>query len=167
MILYPKIYLKDVKEITIELLDKNDIKGLILDVDNTLIDFDKNILSNLDAWSNEMKKNNIKMCILSNTNKIEKVRKVADFLNIPFINFAKKPSKKGFFKAKQILNLEEKNIAVVGDQILTDVWGGNRCKMYTILTKPIDKRDILLTKIKRPIERVVINRYLKKEMRKK
>ena len=167
MILYPKIYLKDVKEITIELLDKNNIKGLILDVDNTLIDFDKNILSNLDAWANEMKKNNIKMCILSNTNKIEKVRKVADFLNIPFINFAKKPSKKGFFKAKQILNLEEKNIAVVGDQILTDVWGGNRCKMYTILTKPIDKRDILLTKIKRPIERVVINRYLKKEMRKK
>lgn len=69
----------------------------------------------------------------------------------------------GFLKAKELLNLEEKNIAVVGDQIFTDVIGGNRCKMYTILTKPIDKRDILPTRIKRPLEKLVIKSYLKRK----
>ena len=49
-----------------------------------------------------------------------------------------------------------------GDQILTDVIGANRVGMYSILTKPIDKRDIIITKIKRPIEEIIIKGYLKK-----
>ena len=124
MILYPKIYLENIKEITIELLSKNNIKGLILDVDNTLIDFDKNILEGLDKWAKTMENNNIKMCILSNTNKIEKVKKAANYLNIKYINFAKKPCKKGFKEAQKLLEIENpENIAVVGDQIFTDVFG--------------------------------------------
>ena len=59
------------------------------------------------------------------------------------------------------MNLEPENIGVVGDQVFTDVWGGNRCKMFTILTKPIDTRDIWITKLKRPLEKIVIKRYLK------
>ena len=50
-----------------------------------------------------------------------------------------------------------------GDQILTDVIGANRAKMYAILTKPIDKRDIFVTKVKRPLENLIIKRYLKKK----
>ena len=50
-----------------------------------------------------------------------------------------------------------------GDQILTDVIGANRVGMYSILTKPIDKRDIFVTKIKRPLEGVIIKKYLKKK----
>ena len=63
----------------------------------------------------------------------------------------------------KILNLKPENIAVVGDQVFTDVFGGNRCKMFTILTKPIDTRDIWLTRLKRPWEKIVINKYLRKE----
>lgn len=163
MKLYPDIYLENVKEINMELLKKHDIKGLILDIDNTLIDYDKNILDGTKEWCSELKKQGIKMCILSNTNKVNKVKKVADALELEYEYFAHKPSKKGFNKAKQILKLEEKNIAVVGDQIFTDVWGGNRSNMKTILTKPIDKRDILITRLKRPFEKIFINRYVKKE----
>lgn len=123
MKLYPDIYLENVKEINMELLKKHDIKGLILDIDNTLIDYDKNILDGTKEWCSELKKQGIKMCILSNTNKVNKVKKVADALELEYEYFAHKPSKKGFNKAKQILKLEEKNIAVVGDQIFTDVWG--------------------------------------------
>ena len=163
MNLYPKVYLKNIKEITIELLNKNNIKALILDVDNTLIDYDKNILEGLDKWVETMKNNNIKLCILSNTNKIEKVTKVANFLDLKFINFAKKPSKGAFNKAKKLLEIDEnETIGVVGDQIFTDVFGGNRMNMFTILTKPIDKRDILITRFKRPFEKIVIKKYLKK-----
>ncbi len=121
MILYPDIYLKNVKEITIELLNKNNIKGLLLDVDNTLIDFNLKILEGAKEWCNDLKQNGIKICILSNTNKIEKVKMVAKELDLEYINFAKKPFKNGFKKAIKLLNLEPQNIAAVGDQIMTDV----------------------------------------------
>lgn len=162
MNLYPDIYIENVKAIDIELLNKYGIKGLILDIDNTLIDYDKNILEGTKKWCEDLKNQGIKMCILSNTNKVYKVKKVADNLNLEYEYFAHKPSKRGFNKAKKLLNLEPQNIAVVGDQIFTDVWGGRRSNMKTILTKPIDKRDILITKLKRPFEKIVINRYLKR-----
>lgn len=162
MNLYPDKYLANIKEITIEMLEENRIKGLILDIDNTLIDYDKKLLPDADKWCNNLKQKGIKMCILSNTNKVEKVRNVANKLNLEYLYFAGKPGKRGFYKAKSLLNLENENIAVVGDQIFTDVWGGNRAHMFTILTKPIDSRDYFYTKVKRPFEKVVINRYLKK-----
>lgn len=161
MKLEPRLYLENVTKITEETVKKNNIKGIILDIDNTLVDYDKNILDGVEEWANNMKQNEIKLYILSNTNKVEKVKKVATLLDIPYIYFAKKPFKKGFLKIKEEMNLKEENIAVVGDQIMTDVLGGNRCNMFTILTKPIDKRDILITKIKRPIENIIIKRYEK------
>ena len=161
MIFYPKKYLKNVKEITIEMLNENKIKGLILDVDNTLIDYDRKMLEGTVEWCNNLKNSNIKICILSNSNKIEKVKKVAETLEIPYIAFAKKPTKKGFNNAKENLGLEPQNIAVVGDQLLTDIWGGNRFGMYTILTKPLAKKDVWVTRVKRPIENIIIRRYLK------
>ena len=165
MKLYPDAYLENIKEITLEFLRKNNIKGLVLDIDNTLIDYDKNLLEGTQNWCENLKQNKIKLCILSNTNKVKKVEKVAKILDLEYIYFAHKPNKKGFLKAKELLNLNLNEIAVVGDQIFTDVWGGNRLGMYTILTKPIDKRDILLTKIKRPFEKVVIKYYLKQRRR--
>lgn len=158
MLLYPNLYLQNVEKITMELLTKNNIKGLILDIDNTLIDYDKNLAKSTINWCKNLKKQGIKMCILSNTNKIRKVQKVAKALELEYIYFAHKPNKKGFYKAKTLLNLDNENIAVVGDQVFTDVFGGNRCNMFTILTKPLDKRDILLTKIKRPFEKIITNK---------
>lgn len=164
--IYPKIYLNSVKEITIDLLNKNNIKGLILDVDNTLIDFDRKMPEGIKERIEQLKENGIKCCILSNSNKIDKVSSVANSLGIPFIHFAKKPFKKGFNKAKDLLKLEVENIAMVGDQILTDVIGANRSHMFSILVKPIEEKDYLLTKIKRPIEKVIIQNYLKKQSKK-
>ena len=122
MILYPRIYLNNVKEITIDLLKENNIKGLLLDVDNTLIDFNHKILDGAKEWCEDLKKQEIKLCILSNTNKIEKVKRVAKELDLQYINFAKKPFKSGFKRAANLLELDTKNIAVAGDQIMTDVF---------------------------------------------
>lgn len=163
MKLYPNLYLNNVKDITIELLNKHNIKGLILDIDNTLIDFDKKILEGTEEWCNNLKLHGIKMCILSNTNKVYKVKKVAETLELEYLYFAHKPNKKGFNRAKNILKLNEENIAVVGDQVFTDVLGGNKSNMFTILTKPIDTRDIWLTRIKRPFEKIVIKKYVKRK----
>ena len=121
MKLYPNIYLNNVKEITIELLRKNNIKGLLLDVDNTLIDFNHKILEGVKEWCEDLKKQEIKLCILSNTNKIEKVKRVANELDLQYINFAKKPSKSGFKRAMVLLDLKAEEMAIAGDQIMTDV----------------------------------------------
>ena len=162
MFLYPKAYFKNVREITYEFLSQNNIKALILDVDNTLIDYDRNLPEENIAWANEMKKYGIKLYILSNTNKKDKVDNVSKKLNIPYINFAKKPLKGGFIKVKKLLNEDYANIGVVGDQIFTDVLGANRCNMFAILVEPVGKKDLILTRIKRPLEQYIKNRYFKK-----
>ncbi len=155
MILYPKMYLKNVKEITYELLHENGIKGLILDVDNTLIDYYKNMIDGLENWCEDLKGKGIKFCIASNSNKKEKVKDVSEKLEIPYIFFAKKPFKGGLNKARNIMKLQNSEVAVVGDQIFTDVLGANRCKMFSILVEPIEEKDLLITKIKRPIENLI------------
>lgn len=161
MILYPKLYVDNVKEITFELLQQNSIKGLILDVDNTLIDYYKNMPAGVEKWCEDLKNKGIKFCIASNSNKKEKVKEVSKKLDIPYIYFAKKPLKMGLNKAKNIMGLESKEVAVVGDQIFTDVLGANRCKMFSILVNPIEEKDIFITVIKRPIENLIKNNYKK------
>lgn len=161
MILYPKQYYNSVKEITLENLQNNNIKGLILDVDNTLIDYNKNMPSGIKKWAENLKQNNIKLYIVSNSNHKEKVEKVANILDIPYTYFAKKPLKSGLKKAQKALELSNSQIAVVGDQIFTDIIGANRMKMYPILVKPINQKDIWITKFKRPLENKIIQKYLK------
>ena len=162
MIIYPKFYCDNVRDIKYEFLQENNIKGIILDVDNTLIDYYRKFEDGTIEWVNDLKNRGIKFCIVSNSNKTEKVKYVAETLNIPYFSFAKKPFKTGFLKAKKMMELEAENIAAVGDQIMTDVIGSNRCKMFSILVKPIAEKDILITKIKRPIENKIIDNYLKK-----
>lgn len=166
MFFYPKAYFESVKDISIDFLNKNNIKALILDVDNTILDFDKNIPEGIKEWCDDLKNKGIKFCIVSNTNKVDKVKKAAGCLQIPYFYFARKPSKAGLKKAVKLLEEKPENIAAVGDQIFTDVIGANRCKMFAILVKPISDKDILATRIKRPIENVVIKRYLKQYYKK-
>lgn len=161
MLVYPKEYLKNVTEITPEFLEKNKLKGLILDVDNTLIDYDRNLVTGAKEWIESLKQKEYRFCILSNSNKLEKVETVGKTLGIPFIHLAKKPFKKGFKKAKEILALPEAEIAVVGDQIMTDVIGANRSKMFSILVKPVAEKDIWITLLKRPLENKIIQMYVK------
>ncbi|MBR1654712.1 MAG: YqeG family HAD IIIA-type phosphatase [Clostridia bacterium] len=162
MLIYPKFYCNNVREVTLDFLQKNNIKGIILDVDNTLVDFYKKFEEGTIEWVQNLKQAGIKFCIVSNTNKVEKVTYVAKTLDVPYFYFSKKPLKTGFLKAKKEMGLESKNIAAIGDQIMTDVIGANRCKMFSILVKPIAEKDIFITKIKRPIENKIIDKYLKK-----
>ena len=161
MILYPNSHFKNVREIEIEFLRKNKINALILDVDNTLIDYDKNLSEETIKWAENLKQQGIKLYILSNSNKKEKVKTVAEKLQIEYEYFGKKPLKTGFKKVQKKLEEKPENIGVVGDQIFTDVLGGNRCKMFTILVEPIAEKDIWITLLKRPIENAIKNQYKK------
>lgn len=162
MNVYPSLYLDSVKNINPMLLKKNNIKGLILDVDNTLIDYYRNLVDGAEKWCEELKNEGIKCIILSNSNKKRKVEEVAEKLNIDYIMFAKKPLKSGFKRALSKLELKPEEVAVVGDQLFTDVIGAKRMNMFSILVKQVGEKDIFITKLKRPIENAIIKKYLEK-----
>ena len=155
MLLYPKKYINRITDIDLQFLKENNIKGLILDVDNTLIDIDKKFIEGLDSWASKMIDNGIILYIVSNSNKKNKVKNVADKLDIPFIYFATKPLKRGLKKAAVHMNIPFENIGVVGDQTFTDVLGANRLKMYSILVEPISEKDIWVTRFNRKFEKII------------
>lgn len=165
MNLYPKIYLQNVQEITYEMLKENGILGVILDVDNTLIDYYRNMPEGVLEWCTNLKQKGIKFCIASNSNKKEKVEMVAKKLDIPYIYFAKKPLKKGLITASTKMGIESNKVAVVGDQIFTDILGANRVGMFSILVEPIEEKDILITLIKRPIENCIKRKYTERKLK--
>ena len=161
MVVYPDGYFKKISQISLEYLRKNSIKGLILDLDNTIIDYYEKITEETINWVSKLKQNGIKLYILSNSNKQRKVKDVSKKLGIPYSYFAMKPFKFGFKKAKKYLKLNNMEIAVIGDQIFTDIVGANRMKMFSILVDPIKEKDIFVTLIKRPIENYIKQKYLK------
>ena len=162
MIFYPKSYFNIITDIKADFLLKNNIKAVLLDIDNTLLDRDHNIVEGLEEWIKNLKKYNIKFCILSNTNSKKKAEKMANMLEIPYIFFARKPLKVGFNKAKKILDIQDNtSIAVVGDQVLTDILGANRNKMYSILVAPLNNNDIFITKFNRLLEKQILKKYFK------
>ena len=161
--LFPKKTMNSVLEIDVDFLRENNLKAIFLDVDNTIMDYDGNVLDGVEDWIKYLKDNNIKLCILSNTKKKKKAERISKLLDLPYIYLATKPFKRGFKKAKKILNMENNNeVAAVGDQVMTDIWGANRCNMYSILVKPIKDKDILITRFNRILERKVLKRYYNK-----
>ncbi len=166
MNVYPDLYLNSVIDINATLLKKNKLEALILDVDNTLIDYYKNLIDGAEDWCENLKSEGIKCIILSNSNKKEKVETVAKKLGIKYVMFAKKPLKSGFKKALEKLEMKPEQVAVVGDQIFTDVVGAKRMKMFSILVKQVGEKDIFITKVKRPIENAIIKKYLREKGKK-
>ena len=163
MLLYPKAYFDKIQNITIQFLIKNKIKILILDVDNTLIDKEEILSEEVIKWAKDIKGQGVRLYILSNTNRKQKVKKVAEKLEIPYIHFAMKPFKSCFKKIQKIVNESPERIAVVGDQIFTDIIGGNRCNMFTILVDPIKEKDYWYTAWKRPIENRIKSKITKEK----
>ncbi|MDE6092287.1 MAG: YqeG family HAD IIIA-type phosphatase [Ruminococcus sp.] len=144
---------RKVTDITPEFLKKLGIKGLILDVDNTLTTHDNpEPAENVPEWIDSMKKNNIKLIIVSN-NHPPRVKPFADMLGIDFVCEGKKPLSKGFKEAVQKINLPKKNIAAVGDQIFTDVLGANLYGIKMLYTVPIEHEKTTFFKIKRTLEK--------------
>jgi len=155
-IFLPKLFVESVYDIDLALLKENNIKGLILDVDNTLVaQYVATPDDKLISWINNLKENNIKMCIVSNGSP-KRVKVFNKDLNLHVISKARKPSKKGFLKALEIMDLGTNEVAVVGDQLFTDMLGGNRLNMFTILVKMIDPREEFFVHLKRYLERAVL-----------
>lgn len=158
----PNQHVKSIFEIRPEMLKKRGISGIITDLDNTLVPWDvKEATQEVVQWFNLMKEHNIKVTIISNNNE-ERVKIFSDPLEMPFVSRAKKPLGHAFRAAAREMDLKKEQIAVIGDQLLTDILGGNRVGLHTILVVPIVQSDAKITRINRSIERRILNYFRKK-----
>ncbi len=163
-IFLPDQHVKSIFQITPESLKEQGIKGIITDLDNTLVEWDRpNATPKLTEWFEMMRKENIRITIVSNNNR-ERVQAFSDPLNIPFIFQARKPLVRAFHRAVQNMGLRKEETVVIGDQLLTDVLGGNRGGFHTILVVPVASTDGFWTKFNRMIERRILNWFRKKGM---
>lgn len=164
--LKPDLIYQGVPYIALDELKKRGIEGILLDIDNTLIDYTKQLSPKIIEWVARAKSQGFKVCILSNSNKLEKIIPIAEKLAIKYVSFARKPAKSGYLKASLLLNIEIKKLAMVGDQIFTDVLGANRLEMLSVYVEPINKKEYWYTKWKRPIEAWILKMGQKKSKKK-
>ena len=159
MLLKPKIKVERVTNITPQILKKYDINALILDVDNTLSTHHGQILTDgLLEWIDLMKQNGIFLTVLSNS-KEKRVKPFAEKINLEYISLGLKPLPFGYLRAMKKYSLKRKNTAIVGDQIFTDILGGNLVGIKTVLLTPIKPEDGLSFKIRRRLEKVILKLY--------
>ena len=158
-IFYPKLRLKNIYELTPEYLKNLKIKGIIIDFDNTLLSRKKlSLTPALKKWLKIFQEQKFKICIVSNSYSKPK-RKIAESLNIPTIWRALKPKRKAFKKAIKMFKLCPKQTAVIGDQVFTDIFGGNRLGLYTILVAPINKHESIGMRIIRYFEKLILQKH--------
>ncbi|MBR6253239.1 MAG: YqeG family HAD IIIA-type phosphatase [Clostridia bacterium] len=148
-----------VSSISFDDLDSLNIKGIILDIDNTLIDMYKNIPESIKEWVNKAKEKGYKLIVLSNTNRRHKIELIKEVFGVTCLTFAMKPFKRGFLKACKELELNPNEVCMVGDQLFTDVIGANRANVVPIYVKPINKKEYWYTAWKRNIERSILKHY--------
>lgn len=140
-------------DITPQKLKELGIKGLILDLDNTLTTHDNPVAADgILEWLDCMKKNNIRLMIVSN-NHPPRVKPFADMLGLDFVSEGRKPLTKGFREASQKMNLPKNQLAAVGDQIYTDVLGANLYGIKMLYVQPIEHEKTNFFKFKRKMEK--------------
>ena len=146
-----------------EFLFEKGIKGIILDIDNTLEPYEHpHPGEHVVKWLRALSDIGIKAAIVSNNGR-ERVELFNKDLGLPAYYKAKKPFKKNLLKAMADMGVKSGECALMGDQVFTDVWAAHNAKITAILVPPIkDKRD-LFTRFKRLLEKPIIKKYEKRK----
>lgn len=160
MLFRAKIALKSVCDITPKLLEQMGVKGLLLDIDNTLTTHDNPVpAKGVQEWVEQMKQAGIQLCLVSN-NHPPRVEPFAKLLGLDFVCEGKKPLSKGYKEAMGRMHLTKKELAAVGDQIYTDVLGANLFGVPCIFVFPMEMEKTTFFKVKRKLEKPFIPKKL-------
>lgn len=144
---------KSILSLTPELLHKEGVTALILDVDNTLTTHDNPVpAKGIPEWVESVKEAGIKLMIVSNNHE-DRVKPFADELGIDFVCEGAKPLNKGYKEAVKKLGVPKNEIWAVGDQIFTDVMGANTSGIKVIYVEPMEFEKGKFFKVKRFIEK--------------
>jgi len=154
--LAPTWFVESIYDLDLDKLWQHGIRGIITDLDNTLIEWngpepDERLLE----WTRRVRERGFKVCIVSNNGHL-RVEAFARHLDVPFLSKAGKPRRRGLRAAMDILGTTPQTTALLGDQVFTDVLGGNRLGLTTILVRPIAKKEFLGTRMVRRVEGLVL-----------
>lgn len=161
-VFYPNEIKESAYSIDYEDLYERGIRGLIYDIDNTLVEHgfpaDKRAIDLIER----LKSIGFQITLLSN-NKEARVKMFNDSVNVNYIFKAGKPLKKGYLKAMDIMGTDLSSTVFIGDQLFTDIFGAKLCKMKNILVKPIDPHEEIQIVLKRKLEAIVLFFYLRRK----
>lgn len=161
--LYPRMYVPSILEIKPGLLKSLGLKGVVFDLDNTIVRRDSlNAPPEVLQLLLELREEGFKMGIVSNNSR-RRVGAIAAEMDLPYVHRAVKPLVGPFRRALRLLDTDPGETALVGDQIFTDILGGNLAGMYTILVVPMEGKDFWGTRlVNRHLEKIVLARLKKK-----
>jgi len=162
---YPGEYLDSTYVIDFDKLYIEGYRGLIFDIDNTLVEHGVAADQRVIDLFEKLRKIGFDTCLISN-NQEPRVKPFADMVKTIFVSNAHKPSITNYIKAMKLMKTDRKNTIFIGDQLFTDVWGANRAGIRTILVKPIGKKEEIQIVLKRYLEKIVLYFY-KRSLRKK
>ncbi|MDR6225118.1 YqeG family HAD IIIA-type phosphatase [Desmospora profundinema] len=156
----PDEFVESIYDIDYNALQRRGVKAIIVDLDNTLVEADRpDATPKLISWLDQLQGMGFKVMIVSNNTRT-RVSRFATPLRVPWIHAAKKPLLSAFNRAMRQLETTPEETVMVGDQLFTDVLGGNRRGMHTILVLPVSEVEGIFTKVNRLMERVVF-RWMK------
>lgn len=161
---FPDEYVDSTYEIDFEQLYEEGYRGIIFDIDNTLVPHGAPADAKAIALFERLKQIGYQILLLSN-NKEPRVKMFNDAVHVQYIFKAGKPGKKGYMQAMQMLGSGLDTTLFVGDQLFTDVWGAKRTGIRNILVKPIHPKEEIQIVLKRLLERIVLHFYSKEKLK--
>lgn len=149
--------MKRLVEIDCDELVSRGMRGVLLDLDNTLTGWNSMVIApDIERWIGALRQAGLTACIVSNAVTARRVRPVADRLGLPWVTRACKPLRRGYLQGMRLMGTVPDTTVMVGDQLFTDIFGGNRLGLLTILVDPVSNREPLHTcLLQRPLERLL------------
>ena len=157
-IFYPKRIADSSYVIDYDNLYKEGYRGIIFDIDNTLVEHGADASPRAIELIALIQKIGFQVCLISN-NKMERVARFNKDINVKYVHNAKKPAKKNFIRATKLMATTIDNTVFIGDQLFTDIFGANRIGMMSYFVKPIGPKEEIQIVIKRKLERIVLKHY--------
>ena len=159
---FPDAYMDSTYVIDFEKLYKEGIRGVIFDIDNTLVPHGAPADERAIRLFARLRSIGLDYCLISN-NQLPRVKPFADAVQAKFVEDAHKPSRKNYLKAMKLMHVDLDSCIFVGDQIFTDVYGAKRCGMRTLLVKPLHPKEEIQIVLKRYLEKIVLYFYQKEK----
>lgn len=155
----PNEYLDSIYQVDYASLKNKGIKGIIFDLDETLLAKEKlEISPSLFSFIEGLKDKGFSLFLLSNSSRTARIEYAAKTFNIPFSSFSMKPLPFAFDKARKIMGTKIEETVVIGDQLFMDIWGGNSFGMYTVLVKPMNPEKLWIRQLMRQAENWVLKK---------
>ena len=161
---FPDAYMDSTYVIDFEKLYKEGIRGVIFDIDNTLVPHGAPADERAIRLFARLRSIGLDYCLISN-NQLPRVKPFADAVQAKFVEDAHKPSRKNYLKAMKLMHVDLDSCIFVGDQIFTDILGANLAGMASILVEPFQMEPFFRFRFKRFLERGILKRYRAKQRR--